>query len=139
MADLCKNGSCLCGSVRFHLSSEPLWTALCYCETCRRATSAPVVAWMGFAPERVTWEGERTFYRSSQVATRGFCATCGTQMSFESTAWPGEIHLYAVSLEDPGGYEPQLHCHYAERLEWLSIEDDLPRYAATAEAPESTP
>ena len=46
-------------------------------------------------------------------------------MSFESTRWPGEIHLYAISLDNPQKYEPQLHCHFAERVDWLNTVDAL--------------
>ena len=88
---------------------------------------------MGFAVEDVVWKGERAFYKSSDIASRGFCPSCGTQMSFESTRWNGEIHLHGVSRDDPENYVPQLHCHTAEHLEWLRIEDDLPRYSATAD------
>ena len=91
---------------------------------------------MGFKPTQVTWVGERAFYRSSKIATRGFCPTCGTQMSFESTRWPGEIHLYGASLDDPERYAPGLHCHTQERLSWLHIEDNLPRYRSTADEEE---
>ena len=88
---------------------------------------------MGFDPKDVEWSGERTFYKSSDIATRGFCNTRGTQMSFESTRWPGEIHLYAISLDDPKNYTPQLHCHYAERLDWLHTVDALPKFDVSAE------
>lgn len=91
-----------------------------------------MVAWMGFRPDDVTWTGTRSFYKSSEIATRGFCPTCGSQMSFESTRWPGEIHLYAASLDDPQAYVPGLHCHTAERLAWLHLADDLPQYKGSA-------
>jgi len=87
---------------------------------------------MGFETAQVTWTGERSFYKSSDVATRGFCPKCGTQMSFESTNWPGELHLYAASLDQPETYSPQLHCHHAEHLAWLQINDDLPKFSAQA-------
>jgi hypothetical protein len=132
MADATLTGRCLCGRVRYSVSTPPLWTALCHCESCRRACSAPVVAWMGFAPNDVQWTGERQFYNSSAIARRGFCPDCGTQMSFESTRWPGEVHLLAASLDDPGNYAPQLHCHFAERLAWLHLSDDLPRHEGSA-------
>lgn len=127
-------GHCLCGAVRYTAPEKPLWTALCHCESCRRACSAPVVAWMGFAVEAVVWDGARAFYQSSDIATRGFCPKCGTQMSFESTRWPGEVHLYAVSQDDPSGYAPQLHCHAQERLGWLHMNDDLPIHQGSADA-----
>lgn len=89
---------------------------------------------MGFRPGDVAWMGERRFYQSSEIATRGFCPTCGTQMSFESTRWPGEIHLYGVSLDDPERVVPQLHCHVGEQLSWLHVQDALPRYRETADS-----
>ncbi len=133
------SGHCLCESIRYRTDTDPIWTALCHCESCRRACSAPVVAWMGFAIADVHWTGTRRFYPSSDIASRGFCPTCGTQMSFESTRWPGEVHLYAVSREDPEAYVPKLQCHYAERLAWLESSDRLPKYAGTAEAPSENP
>ena len=126
-------GRCQCGAVRYSATSAPKWTALCHCESCRRAASAPIVAWMGFETGHINWTGTLSFYRSSKIATRGFCPTCGTQMNFESTAWPGEIHLYAASLDDPDAYTPQLHCHHGEALAWLHVQDNLPRFAGTAE------
>ena len=125
-------GHCLCGSLRYETDAPPIWSALCHCESCRRACSAPVVAWMGFPEETVRWTGERRFYQSSEHATRSFCPTCGTQMSFASANWPGEMHLYGVSRDDPAAYAPDLHCHYSERLSWLHIEDHLPKWSATA-------
>ncbi len=126
-------GRCLCGAVRYEAPRDPLWTALCHCESCRRAASAPVVAWMGFGVDSVRWDGDRAFYKSSEIARRGFCPTCGSQMSFESARWPGEIHLYAASLDEPEAYSPQLHCHHDERLMWLHIDDTLPRHAGSAD------
>ncbi len=126
-------GRCLCGAIRYAAPEQPKWTALCHCESCRRSASAPVVAWMGFPKETIAWSGERSFYNSSEIATRSFCPTCGTQLSFESTRWPGELHLYAVSLDDPERYEPQLHCYHDEHLSWLKIEDDLPVYSGSPE------
>jgi len=128
-----KSGRCLCGKIHYQIKGEPNWTALCHCESCRRACSAPIVAWMGFDSKHVEWSGARTFYKSSEIATRGFCNTCGTQMSFESSRWPNEIHLYAISLDNPESYEPQLHCHYAERMNWLEIDDGLTKHLGSAD------
>ena len=133
MAEVWQEGGCLCGAVRYALSAPPKWTALCHCDSCRRAASAPLVAWMGFKPDQVTWQGERQIYASSQHSKRSFCPTCGSQMSFESTRWPGEIHLYGVSLDTPEAYIPQLHCYTDEALSWLHMTDDLPRFRQSAD------
>jgi len=43
------------------------------------------------------------------------------------------IHFYAASLEDPETFEPAFHVHYADRLPWLHLSDDLPKYAGAYE------
>lgn len=127
------SGRCLCGQITWSSPAPPIWTALCHCDSCRRACSAPVVAWMGFPEHSIIWTGTRKFRRSSEIARRGFCPDCGTQMSFESTRWRGEIHLYAASLDNPNDYVPELHCHYDEKLPWLHMEDSLPKYLVSAD------
>jgi len=92
---------------------------------------------MGFSVETVKWTGERSFYNSSEGVERSFCPTCGSPMSFESTRWPGQIHLYAVSRNDPDDYVPDLHCYYAERLSWLELKDDLRKFPGTADVDDS--
>jgi hypothetical protein len=57
-----------------------------------------------------------------------FCATCGTPIAFEHDRFPHEIHLYAASLENPRDFAPQFHVFDAERLPWIELADDLPRY-----------
>ncbi len=127
------SGRCQCGSISFKAQGEPLWTSHCQCESCRRACSSPLTSFIGFSSEQVAWRGVRRFYPSSDIAKRGFCPNCGTQMSFESTRWPGEVHLYAASLEDPNQYQPQMHSHWEERLSWCAWQDDLPKFGASAE------
>jgi hypothetical protein len=49
-------------------------------------------------------------------------------MAYESDKYPEEIHFYAASLEDARDFSPQFHVHYAEKLPWIDLSDDLPRY-----------
>ena len=39
-------GGCLCGAVRYRISGSPLSSVNCHCESCRRASGAPAVAWI---------------------------------------------------------------------------------------------
>ena len=54
-------------------------------------------------------------------------------MYYQNELWPMETHLYAASLEEPTKFSPQAHYHWAERLPWVQIADDLPKFAASAE------
>ena len=125
-------GRCLCGDVTYEFSGEAIWSAYCHCESCRRNTSSPVAAFFGVpnAAFRFTAKAPAV-YVSSPGVRRLFCAHCGTPMAFESDRWPGEIHLYAASLDDPEAYRPQAHAHFAEHLSWFDVKDDLPRKSGT--------
>lgn len=122
-------GGCLCGAVRFSVTAQPLWSAYCHCESCRRATASPVAAFVGFNADDVQFRGgTRRLYCSSAGVERSFCADCGTPLSYRSTRWPAEIHLYAPTFDDPAAHPPAFHVHWAEKLPWLGISDSLPKY-----------
>ena len=105
---------------------------------CRRAQGAGFVTWLGTRAERFELIGDadclRT-YRSSPEATRSFCGRCGTPLFFESTRWPGELHitLGSVDPELAAQLQPQAHVHWVEHVPWIGeFHDSLPRYEATA-------
>jgi hypothetical protein len=53
-------------------------------------------------------------------------------VSFEGERWPEEIHLFAVSFEDPASLAPKGHVYVEEQLAWVHLADGLPRFAKTA-------
>jgi hypothetical protein len=122
-------GGCFCGAVRFSITAEPIWSAYCHCDSCRRATAAPVAAFVGFAEDGVRFDGDaRRIFSSSSGVERSYCANCGTPLSYRSTRWPGEIHLYTPTFDHPEAYPPTFHVHWAEKLSWLVVTDTLPKY-----------
>ncbi len=124
-------GGCLCGAVRFRARGRPLWTAHCHCESCRRACAAPFTTFLGMATGAVSWEGRApAAYASSEGVTRRFCPVCGSQVAYEAERYPGEVHLYAALLDDAAAARPRGHVHWAERLPWVAIADDLPKKPA---------
>lgn len=135
MADF--SGRCFCGQVTWRTNARVRWAGHCHCDSCRRATSAPFTSFFGVNRDKVTWTGDMAEHLTSGGAVRrGFCAACGTQMLYENEIWPTETHLYAATLDDPGSFEPQAHFHWFERLDWVQIEDDLPKYPTSADVSE---
>jgi len=105
----------------------PIWVAHCHCESCRRATSAAFASYAGYPVAAVDWlGGPRAIYRSSPIVERGFCRACGSQMSFQSARWPGEVHLLLPSFEDPESLTPGRHIHAGARIGWVAQMVDLP-------------
>ena len=122
-------GWCLCGNLQFELQGQPLWVAHCHCESCRRSTGSAVATFVGCKKEQLAYtRGKRKFYASSPGVQRGFCADCGTPMTYEADRYPDEVHLYVSTLDNPGAYRPQVHVFFAQRVPWMDLEDDLPRY-----------
>ncbi len=124
-----KSGRCLCGAVTYAYDGAVNWSAYCHCESCRRNTASPVTAFFGVPRDAFRFTGKApAIYRSSPGVRRLFCADCGTPMAYEADRFPDEIHLYAASLDEPLNYAPQAHVHWAERLPWFDVRDDLPRH-----------
>ena len=93
----------------------------------RRANAAPAVAWAMFQEAQVAFlAGAATTYASSPGARRGFCAGCGTQISFTADSIPGLADLTVGSLDQPERIAPTLR--YWERLPWLRLADHLPKH-----------
>jgi hypothetical protein len=127
-----RQGHCHCGAVHFTATGEPLFVVLCHCESCRRSTGGAVVPCCGFCRADVAFTGATpTYYSSSPGVRRGFCARCGTSLTFESTRWPDDVHLMVGNFDAPESFTPQCHVFAAERMPWLHFADGLPRYRTT--------
>lgn len=133
MSDRPVEGHCFCRSIRFEYAGAPHGVLHCHCESCRRATSSPVTTWILVPREGFRFtQGAPQYYSSSEGVSRGFCATCGSQLTYESARIPDEVHLYAASLADPAQVTPTRHVYVDEQLPWLEIADELPRFATTS-------
>ena len=120
-------GGCLCGEVRYETDEPPQRTGICHCRMCQKAGGGPFAVGVYFrkAAFRLT-RGEATFYRSSDIAQRGFCATCGSRLIYRPFGGP----LMAVdvgSLDHPEQVSPQYHTGVESQVPWLTMADDLPR------------
>lgn len=129
MKEKTSSGECLCGRVRFKAAGSPLWVSHCHCNSCRRSTGAPVTTFVGYNKDDVTFYGQRTFYASSPGVRRGFCADCGTPLTYESDRCDAEVHFYISVMDLPDKFIPDRHVFYGERLSWLELNDGLPRFS----------
>jgi hypothetical protein len=72
--------------------------------------------------------GEPVAYESSPGVKRTFCGICGSPMAYTGERWPGEVHLFHGTLEDPTLWPPTGHSYVSEQLPWFEVSDHLPRY-----------
>lgn len=128
-----EEGGCLCGAVRYRVQGAPLWVAHCHCLSCRRATASAMATYAGYAADRFAVErGEPARYSSSPGVTRSFCGQCGSPLTYESERWPGEVHIFVCTLDEPEALTPRAHVYVAERLSWLRTNDGLPEFQTTS-------
>jgi hypothetical protein len=122
-------GGCQCRAIRHEISGAPVIVAVCHCTMCRRANAAPAVAWAMFQESQVEFTRLLpAIYASSPEAKRGFCLTCGTQISFTASYIPGLIDITVGSLDQPHAVSLALHYWDSKRLPWVAFADDLPKH-----------
>ena len=124
-------GGCLCGAVRYRISGPVSNPCFCHCADCRRATGGSMVPWGTFAREALCIvRGHLSEFRSSAQVSRGFCAQCGTSLSYRHDAHAGEIDVTLSTLDEPTLVPPRMHVWVKDRLPWVVIGDDLPQLPA---------
>ena len=124
-------GGCHCGAVRYRVNGEPEHVALCHCSDCRKASGAPMVAWVAFGEaDFAVTQGEAKTRNSSGQAMRSFCADCGTPLWFRNAeVLPGIVDVQLATLDDPDAFTPQAHIQVAERIGWMAEAHRLPEFA----------
>ncbi|MFT5116192.1 MAG: hypothetical protein ACI8P9_005558 [Parasphingorhabdus sp.] len=125
-----KTGSCLCGAIQFKIMGTSSLVEYCHCDSCRKASGAPVMAWAGTAiDDYAITQGEPECYASSPDVERTFCKTCGTSLTQYSAEFPGEIYVSISILDDPTQLSPNMHIWRSNRLSWFETSDNFPRYS----------
>jgi hypothetical protein len=132
MGEEMQTGGCLCGTVRY-AAGVPLYApTLCHCTSCRRAAGAHAVAWLTVRREDLVFTATRPLeYRSSPGVVRGFCARCGTPLTYRHDSRPAEVDVTLATLDAPGGLEPLDHIYMADALHWDRPGDGRPEHPGT--------
>jgi hypothetical protein len=124
-----REGGCLCGRVSYKVAGEPLGSAICHCESCRKASGAQSVAWLTFISDGFSFvSDEPREYRSSPGVSRTFCESCGTSLTYRSDDEPDSIDVTTASLRRPDEFPPTRHIWLEDKLAWESVNDGLPRF-----------
>jgi len=122
-------GGCSCGLVRFAVEDNLSSRCFCHCQSCRRASGAPFVAW-GTAKRAdfAITQGELSVYASSPTVQRGYCSHCGTSLTYANDAGPQTLDIALATLDNPEQITPEFHIWLDDKLSWVVINDGLPTY-----------
>ena len=119
-------GGCQCGAVRFALYASPVKIGLCHCRMCQKAVGGPFISLAEIKHEDFAWtRGKPATFRSSTIAERDFCASCGTPLSYRQIDGP-VIELTTGSFDRPDRVVPTYATGTESHLSWVGRIGDLP-------------
>ena len=104
-------GGCRCGAVRFEASAEPHHISYCHCGDCRRASGAPVSAFVGFMADQVALDGKALKRFENGPVTRSFYGICGSPIAYVDGRLSGHIYFTLGSMDMPAYFKPTHHAH----------------------------
>lgn len=120
-------GGCLCRDIRYRIDAPTVISATCECQSCRRASAAPLVPWIHLGLNHLSFTaGKPVEYESSPGVMRTFCGRCGTPLTYRKSDYGQTIDVTTCSLDDPDAFPPVLHTWTSHRLLWLKLDDDVP-------------
>ena len=119
-------GSCLCGSVTFASDAEPSGFTACHCTQCRKQ-SGHVWASAHVPDEALRIAGEVRWFKSSDLARRGFCPVCGSFLFWKRD---DENHTsFALGAVDGfTGARLKKHIFTRSKGDYYDIADGLPQF-----------
>ncbi len=125
-------GRCLCGAVTFELAPPIDPIVACHCRQCHQWSGNYVVATRVPAAQFTLLSGADTmrWYRSSDIAERAFCATCGSSL-FWRTHGGENISIMAGCLEAHDGVALSHHIFVGDQPSFYDIVDGLPQHDAS--------
>ncbi len=119
-------GQCQCGAKKFTVETDDYHAYYCHCRMCQRAVGNIFATFVNLPKNAVRWSGEEPdIYHSSKIAQRGYCATCGTPLTF---AFPDSdrMDITVGSFDDPSLFTPQSHFGVESRIMSWHKPDGLP-------------
>ena len=125
-------GSCLCGTVKFHVTEPFKIVQNCHCQRCRkgRAAAHATNGFTSFDGVKFTQgEDHLTFYKvpDAKYFTQVFCKTCGSKMP-RHDADRDIVVVPFGALDDDPGVKPERHIYTDYMAKWHEITDDLPAF-----------
>jgi hypothetical protein len=129
------SGGCQCGAVRYHATAMLDNAHICHCRMCQKATGSVVWPFFTVRKDRFNWtRGEPAHFRSSAVAQRGFCAACGTPLTFAPIG-AETIDVGIGTLDRPAELHPTAQYWIGARVPWFADMPTLPEAGLGAALP----
>jgi len=114
-------GSCECGAVVFELSGKLRDVVACHCGQCRKTSGHYCAATSGPTPQLNLRQSKGlSWYRSSDVARRGFCKECGSSLFYQLDD-EGRTSVGAGTLDGATGVRTTKHIYVKDKGDYYDI------------------
>lgn len=118
-------GGCLCGRVRYEITADPIFTAICHCRHCQKQSGSAFSVNLIVAQAATHFGGELKSYvdrgEEERRVVRRFCPECGSAIVSELEMMPGVVAIKAGTLDDPSAVAPSAHIWCEHRQPWVEI------------------
>lgn len=125
------SGGCQCGAIRFQVRGALTDSSICHCRMCQKAFGAYYAPLVSVRAVQFSWtRGQPRHYASSNVVQRGFCADCGTPLTYEA---PDGMAIAAGAFDQPERLPPTVQYGVDRRLPFAGTLAALPERGSEQE------
>lgn len=127
-------GRCLCGAAGYESPGPALFSIVCHCRDCQRASGSGGVPVLGVARSSFASTGPikqiRTKGGSGHPAVRNICMECGSLLFGTPESAPELVTIYAGTLDEPAHFDPRDAIFVAQRPTWAKLALNLVEHQA---------
>jgi hypothetical protein len=126
------SGGCACGSIRYQGVQAPIAMINCHCKDCQLSSGAPFASGIVVMTTDLEVSGTPKTYAvrasSGGLATRSFCADCGTPLFTQSDANAQFTSIRFPSLDVSSSFKPMLDIYTANAQPWVCLDEAIPHF-----------
>jgi len=127
------SGGCACGAIHYECNADPVVMLNCHCRDCQRASGSAYAAVVVVPKSAVQMRGEPRYYKAvgkaGKAIERGFCPTCGSQVTVKLERLPDAMGLQAGSLDDPSIHRPKMDVFTSSARPWDHMNPNIQKHA----------
>jgi len=125
-------GQCLCGGVKYTITSPPVRMGQCHCNDCRKSTGTGHASNAFFKKDDVEIEGKTSGFASitdtGSKITRYFCPKCGSRLFGKSDVVTDIISIAAGTLNDSSWFKPNAIVYSKSKPKWDFMDESVPTF-----------
>ena len=130
--DALHHGSCLCGTVKYGVSTELKAVTHCHCNRCQKGHGAAFASYASAPASAVSIVAGAQMlkgYKSSEGVLRQFCCNCGSSLFWSDAkgSFSQWMSIAIATLDSPFSPKKQKHSCVGSKASWYAIEDRHPQ------------